>query len=78
MNNVSESASTQVLSNSIHDAFEADEINLYELISPLLRQWKKLLLATALGLLAGTLAWHSKGYDTELRAKPVAKLNFVE
>ena len=78
MNNVSESASTQVLSNSIHDAFEADEINLYELISHLLGQWKMLLLATALGLFAGTLAWYSKGYDTELKAKPVAKLSFVE
>ena len=78
MKSARESASTQALSNSRHNAFETDEINLYELISPLLRQWKKLLLATALGLLAGTLAWHSKGYDTELRAKPVAKLNFVE
>ena len=78
MNNASENPSTPALSNVRHGAFETDEINLYELISHLLGQWKVLLLATTLGLLAGTLAWYVKGYETELKARPVAKLNFVE
>lgn len=58
--------------------FDEDEISLYDIVSPLLEQWKIILVATVLGVLTGFLGWWSTGYSVELRAIPVAPLNFVE
>ena len=66
------------LSNPLNKAFDADEISLYDIVSPLLEQWRVLLLATVLGFLAGLLGWWLKGSTFELKALPITPLNFVE
>lgn len=59
-------------------AFDEDVISFYDIISLLLKQWKALLLATALGFLTGLFGWWLTGYNVELKAVPITPLNFVE
>ena len=58
--------------------FDEDEISLYDIVFPLLEQWKALLLASVLGVLAGLLGWWLTGDKLELKALPITSLDFVE
>ena len=66
------------LSNPLNMAFDTEEISLYDIVSPLLKQWRMLLLAAVLGFLAGLFGWWLKGSTFELKALPITPLNFVE
>lgn len=54
------------------------EISLYDLVQPLLEHRKLIVVTAFLGVLAGAAGWWMKGYDAELKVRPVAKLDFVE
>lgn len=60
------------------DAIREDEISLYNLLFPLIEQWKILIFTVIIGLLVGVLAWYLKGYEAELRAKTMSSLDFAE
>lgn len=55
-----------------------DEISFYDFVQPLLENSKFIAITALIGLLVGTIGWWIKGYDAELKAKTVAKLDFVE
>lgn len=77
MNNQSQNPEAPVLSNSQKMGFEEDEISIYDVIEPLVAQWKTILAAALLGLLIGVIGWWLKGYEAELNSQPVAPLDFV-
>ena len=55
-----------------------DEISLFDLVQSLLENWKSIAVAALLGVLLEVGAWWLKGYEAEIKAKPVAPLDFVE
>lgn len=61
-----------------NEMMQGDEISLYDLVQPLLENWKLIVVTALLGVLAGAAGWWLKGYDAELKAKPLANLDFVE
>ena len=61
-----------------NEMVQDDEISLFDLVHSLLENWKPIAVAALLGVLAGAGAWWLKGYEAEVKAKPVAPLDFVE
>ena len=78
MNPQSKKPDVSIPSRSQNAAFEDGEINIYDIVEPLVTQWKTVLSATILGLLLGIFGWWFKGYEAELNLVPVAPLDFVE
>ena len=74
----SEKPEVSIPSRTQNAAFEDGEISIYDIVEPLVRQWKTVLSATILGLLLGIFGWWFKGYEAELNLVPVAPLDFVE
>ena len=68
----------KVFSMSGNETKQNDDISVYEFILPLLEDWKLIAFFVLLGVSVGTTAWSLKGFDAELRAVSVAKLDFVE
>ena len=60
------------------EVFDEDEISLFDLVNPLIVQWKMWVACAVFGLVVGAAWWLSKGFEAELAARPVRKLEFVQ
>ena len=60
------------------ELLEEDEISLFDLINPLIARWKTWVGAASVGLVVGAVFWVSKGFDAELAARPVRRLEFAQ
>lgn len=60
------------------DPIDIEEVSLFDLLAILAKHWNVLLVSMVIGMLVGIGGWWLKGYEAELKAKPVAALDFVE
>lgn len=57
---------------------EIEEVSLFDLLAILAEYRNILLVSMVIGMLAGISGWWLNGYEAELKAKPIATLDFVE